>query len=173
MKWIIGLGVGLVGLVGLVAVVVGVGLLLPEKHRASEPARFRIGAQQLWEIITNYGAYPIWRSGVSRVERLPDMNGHPVWKETDSHNEGIPYETVESVPNKRLVKRIADPKLPFGGTWAFDLETTPEGVTLTITEDGEVYNPIFRFVSRFIIGHTKNIHGYLNDLQIKVGGKAK
>ena len=170
MKWIVGLGVGLVV---LVAVVVGVGLLLPEKHRASESARFRVSAEQLWEVITNFGAYPTWRTGVSSVERLPDMNGHPVWRETDSHNEGIPYETVESVPNKRLTRRIADPKLPFGGTWAFDLETTSVGVTLTITEDGEVYNPIFRFVSRFIIGHVKNIHGYLNDLQTKVTGTAK
>ena len=170
MKWIVGLVVGLVVLIG---VVVGVGALLPEKHRASESARFRVGAEQLWEVITNYGAYPTWRSGVSGVERLTDMNGHPVWKETDSHNEGIPYETVESVPNKRLVRRIADPNLPFGGAWEFSLEATPEGTTLTITENGEVYNPIFRFVSRFIIGHTKNIHGYLNDLQTKVTGKAQ
>ena len=168
MKWIVGL---VVGFVGLVAVVVGVGLLLPEKHRASESARFRVGTDRLWEVITNFDAYPTWRTGVTAVEPLPDMNGHSVWKETDSHNEGIPYETVESVPNKRLVRRIADPKLPFGGTWTFDFEATPEGATLTITEDGEVYNPIFRFVSRFIFGHTKNIHGYLNDLQTKVGGK--
>ena len=168
MKWVVGL---VVGLVGLVAAVVGVGLLLPEKHRASESARFRVGAEQLWEVITNFSAYPTWRSGVSAVERLPDANGHPVWKETDSHSGGIPYETVESVPNERLVRRIADPKLPFGGTWTLDLEATPEGVALTITEDGEVYNPVFRFVSRFIFGHTKNIHGYLSDLQTKVTGK--
>jgi uncharacterized protein YndB with AHSA1/START domain len=170
MKWVVGV---VVGLVGLVAVVVGVGLLLPEKHRVSESARFRVSAEQLWEVITSYGAYPTWRSSVSAVERLPDMNGHSVWKETDSHSGDIPYETVESVPNKRLVRRIADPKLPFGGTWTFDLEATTEGVALTITEDGEVYNPVFRFVSRFIFGHTKNIHGYLNDLQTKVTGKAQ
>ena len=168
MKWVVGL---VVGFVGLVTVVVGVGLLLPEKHSASESAQFRVGTEQLWEVITNYGAYTTWRSGVSAVERLPDMNGHSVWKETDSHNESIPYETIEYVPNKHLVRRIADPKLPFGDTWTFDLEATPEGATLTITEDGEVYNSIFRFVSRFIFGHTKNIHGYLNDLQTKVGGK--
>ena len=170
MKWIIGLGVGLVG---LIAVVVGVGFLLPENHRVSESDRYSVTAEHLWGIITDFGTYPTWRSGVSAVERLPDMNGHAVWKETDSHNEGIPYETVEAVPSKRLVRRIADPSLPFGGTWTLDIEATPEGVTLTITEDGEVYNPIFRFVSRFIIGHTKNIHGYLGDLQTKIASKAQ
>lgn len=168
MKWIVGL---VVGLLALVALLVVVGLLLPEKHRVSETARFRVSTEQLWEIITNYSAYPTWRSGVRAVERLPDTNGHTVWKETDSHGEGIPYETVESIPNKRLVRRIADPKLPFGGTWTLELEAAPEGVTLTITEDGEVYNPVYRFVSRFIFGHTTNIHGYLNDLQKKVVSK--
>ena len=170
MKWVVGL---VVAFVGLVAVVVSVGLLLPEKHRASESARFRVGPEQLWDAVINFAAYPTWRTGVSAVERLPDMNGRAVWKEIDSHNEGIPYETVESVPNKRLVRRIADPTLPFGGTWTFDFQATPEGATLTITEDGEVYNPVFRFVSRFIFGHTKNIHRYLSDLQTKVGGKAQ
>lgn len=169
MKWIVGLGVGFVVLVG---VVVGVGLLLPEKHRASESSRFRIEAEQLWSIITNYRDYPAWRTGVSAVEQMPDMNGNPVWKEADS-NGAIPYETVESVPGKRLVRRIADPNLPFGGTWEFSLETTSEGTTLTITENGEVYNPIYRFVSKFILGHTKNIQGYLDDLQIKIAGKAQ
>lgn len=170
MKWIVGL---VVVLVILVAVVVGVGLLLPEKHRVSESARFRVSAEQLWEVITNYSTYPTWRSGVTAVERLPDMNGHPVWKETDAHGEGIPYETIESVANKRLVRRIADAKLPFGGTWTLELEAKPDGMILTITEDGEVYNPVFRFVSRFILGHEKNIHGYLNDMQMKITGKAQ
>ncbi|MFZ5863263.1 MAG: SRPBCC family protein [Nitrospirota bacterium] len=170
MKWVVGLGVGLVS---IVAIVVGVGLLLPEKHRASESARYRLSAERLWEIITDFSAYPTWRSGVSAVERLPDMDGHPVWKETDSHGEGIPYQTVESVPNQRLVRRIADSSLPFGGSWEFVLETAPEGTTLTITENGEVYNPVFRFVSKFIIGHNKNIHGYLNDIQTKITGNVQ
>lgn len=170
MKWVAGL---VIGLAGLVAVIAGVGLLLPVKHHVSESARFNVSVEHLWEVITNYGAYPTWRRDVSAVERLPDMNGHSVWQETDFHNESIPYETVESIPDKHLVRRIADQKLPFGGTWTFVLEANPEGVTLTITEDGEVYNPVFRFVSRFIVGHSHNIHSYLNDLQTKITGNAQ
>ena len=33
---------------------------------------------------------------------------------------------------------------------------------MTITERGEVYNPIFRFVSRFVLGHEKTINTYLS-----------
>jgi hypothetical protein len=32
---------------------------------------------------------------------------------------------------------------------------------LRVTEDGEVYNPIFRFVSRFILGQTATQDTYL------------
>ena len=33
-----------------------------------------------------------------------------------------------------------------------------------ITENGEVYNPLFRFMSRFVFGHTATIDKYLEDL---------
>lgn len=64
--------------------------------------------------------------------------------------------------------RIADPNLPFGGTWTYDLVPGDQACSLTVTEDGEVYNPLFRFVSRFIIGHTATIDSYLKALQTKL-----
>ena len=38
-----------------------------------------------------------------------------------------------------------------------------------ITEDGEIYNVIFRFVARFFMGYNSNIEGYLNGLGRKFG----
>lgn len=40
---------------------------------------------------------------------------------------------------------------------------------LTVIEDGEVYNPLFRFVSRLIIGHTATIDVYLAALHKRLG----
>ncbi len=34
--------------------------------------------------------------------------------------------------------------------------------SVTITERGSVYNPIFRFMSRFIFGHTATVEAYLD-----------
>jgi len=67
------------------------------------------------------------------------------------------------------VTRIADPKLPFGGTWTYELSPAPERTSLRITEDGEVRNPVLRFVSRFVLGHTATIDRYLADLGRHVG----
>jgi hypothetical protein len=41
--------------------------------------------------------------------------------------------------------------------------------TLRITEEGDVYNPFFRFISRFIIGQTRSINSYLINLAKVLG----
>lgn len=78
-------------------------------------------------------------------------------------------ETVEMLPPSRLVGRIADPKLPFGGTWTFEITPTPEGANLRITERGWVSNPMFRLLSRFVFGYTSTIDSYLRSLAKKFG----
>jgi hypothetical protein len=45
--------------------------------------------------------------------------------------------------------------------------------TVSITEDGDVYNPVFRFVSRFFIGHEATITTYLANLQKAAGESTK
>lgn len=60
--------------------------------------------------------------------------------------------------------RIADKDLPFGGTWTYEVNRLPSGATLKITENGEVYNVLFRFMSRFVFGHHATIETYLKYL---------
>ena len=85
----------------------------------------------------------------------------------------ITYEVVESVAPSRWTTRIADPDLPFGGTWTYVITPLPDGgSTLTITEHGDVSNPIYRFVSRFVIGHTATLDKYLHSLAKKFGETA-
>ena len=76
---------------------------------------------------------------------------------------------MEDVPPRKLVVRIADRGLPFGGAWTFDITPQGSGSELRITEDGEVYNVIFRFMARFIFGYTTTIETYLKDLGVKFG----
>jgi hypothetical protein len=62
------------------------------------------------------------------------------------------------------VRTIADPSLPFGGKWVYDVAPDGSGSTLTITEDGKVYNPIFRFVSRYFMNQAGTIETVMRDL---------
>ena len=76
-------------------------------------------------------------------------------------------EIIKSDPPLRMAARIADKGLPFGGMWIFDVSPTTEGCRLNITERGEIYNPVFRFVSRFLMGYHRTMDTYLQDVSRK------
>jgi Polyketide cyclase / dehydrase and lipid transport len=158
-------------LVLIVLVVVAIGAFLPQQHISTCAARFHQSPYAIWEAITDYGKFPAWRKDVVRVEPLPEVNGKPVWREFDRHGGSIPYQVMVMVPPRALVTRIADPKLPFGGTWTYEISSSSSdgGSLLRITEDGEIYNPIFRFVSRFVLGYSRTQEQYLQALGAKFG----
>jgi hypothetical protein len=52
----------------------------------------------------------------------------------------------------------------FGGTWTFEVEPAADGCNVTITERGEVYNPFFRFMGRFVLGYSGTLNAYLQAL---------
>ena len=167
MKWIL-IVVSVVILIALA--VIAIGALLPKEHVATRSARFRESPDVIWGALTGFAQYPAWRSTVKKVEILPAIGGMAAWKETDSSGQAIPYVVVESDASRRLMTRITDQKLPFGGTWTFEVRPDVGGGSVVrITEHGEVYNPLFRFVSRYIMGYTATIDAYLKALGAKFG----
>jgi Polyketide cyclase / dehydrase and lipid transport len=158
MKWFLAV---LAGLAAVVLLVVLIGMTLPTAHVATRRARFRQTPQQVFDAISGP---PDWRPDISRVERLDPVGGRERWKEFDHRGDAILYELVESAPPLRRSVRIADDSLPFGGTWTFDVIPVQGGSLLRVTENGEVRNPLFRFVSKYIIGHTRSIEDYLKNL---------
>jgi hypothetical protein len=169
MKWILWVFTGLAGILILIAVI---GYLLPKEHTVTREARFHQSPEVIWKTITDIDAMPSWRQGLKSVKRLPDKNGLPAWVETlDSGT--MPLETLTALPPLKLVVRIADPKLPFGGTWTYEITPAPEGCSLRIREDGEVYNLIFRFLSRFVFGYSATIDTYLKSLGLKFDEQTK
>lgn len=150
-------------LLAVIALTAAIGATLPVRHTASREAVYPASRDSLYALITDVGRYTSWRSGLERVEERPSVAGKARWLEV-SGDGAILFEAVEAVPGVRRVTRIADPELPFGGTWTFELEDAGEGTRLRITEDGEVYNPIFRFLSRFVFGHDGGIERFLADV---------
>ncbi len=152
------------GLLVVVIVVVAIGYALPVKHTATRERTYTASPRHVFATITTPQEFPQWRSGVKSVEVLSDAGGRHSFREV-SGDGTITYVVEESIPELRLVTRIADTGLPFGGQWTYQLTPTPQGgTTLRITEDGEVYNPVFRFMSRFVFGHHRTIETYLSDL---------
>ena len=164
MKWV---WITLAAMAAIVATAAGIGALLPERHTVTVSSRFRERPQQIWDAIVGP---PTWRPDVKSFEPLPPRGGHRTWKEIDSHGGAVTYEAIEEVPPVRLITRIADPNLPYTGMWVHEITIDPGGgCTLQITEDGQVHNPIFRFVSRFVLGYTGTIDSFLKALHVKFG----
>jgi hypothetical protein len=169
MKWLLIAGIVLAC---LVAVVVITGMLLPKAHVTTRSARFKHPPEQVWALIAGDQT---WRPDVRSYEPLADRNGRRTWKETDRRGSAITFEMVESDQPRRLITRIADAGLPFGGSWTYLIVPETGGCSIEITEHGEVYNPVFRFVSRFIMGHTATIDAYLSALgkRLEEGGQTR
>ena len=69
--------------------------------------------------------------------------------------------TTESKPPTRIVRELTDLEGPFSGRWEIDIQPTPTGSNVKITEIGKVSNPLFRFVSKYLIGHNTFMEKYL------------
>jgi hypothetical protein len=61
---------------------------------------------------------------------------------------------------------------PFSGRWEIDIAPIAGGSKVKITEVGKVSNPFFRFVSKYIIGHSTFMEKYLKGLAGKFGEQA-
>jgi uncharacterized protein YndB with AHSA1/START domain len=119
-------------------------------------------------VIRDLKAYPEWWSDVQVVDRIPDRR-RETWSQRDKYDNEIPIEVVESEPARRLVTRIAAEDLPFSGTWTYELTTSVTGTTLTLTEDGEIHNPLFRLMARFVLGYHATLDAYLQALARRFG----
>lgn len=157
-------------LVVLLAIVVAAGARLPSSHVAARRVRLAQPPERVFALITDFAQAPTWRTNLTRVEMLPPQDGRPMFREHDG-GDAITYRIETLDAPRRLVTRIADPTLPFGGAWTYDLTPTPDGAgtLLTITEHGEVYNPLFRFLSRYVFGHHATMDAYLRALAAKTG----
>ena len=156
------LGVGVL-LVLLIAVVGIGGALLPRTHHVSRSVVYAQPPDSVWAVIVDMEHSPAWRSDITGVKRLPDRDGHPVWLQIAKEGNWPLEITVEQAPSL-LVAVVADSSAGFGGAWSYQIVSEGAGTRLTITEDGFVANPFFRFISRYFFGLTSSLDAYLTAL---------
>lgn len=162
---IAGLAIG--GLLLLVLIAFAIGAALPVTHRAERRAVVPAPPAEVYALISDVAGFPTWRSDVERTELLATRGDTVEFREYGPDG-AIRYRVEDAVPGRRWVTRIADPDLPFGGRWVFTLTAAGTGTELRIVEEGEVYSPLYRFVSRFVLGHSRGIERYLDDVSRRV-----
>ncbi len=165
LKWILVLfGV----LVAAVAIAYTVGARLPQDHLATVRARFAVPPDSVYDAITDVEAYPQWRKDVKSVSRLPASNGHTAWRETAGSGV-LDYEATVTVRPNRVVNAITTKDAGFGGRWIFQILPDSTGSTVTITEEGTVQQPFFRFLQRYVFGTHAAMETFLRSLGGRFG----
>jgi hypothetical protein len=149
------------------------GAMLPAEHAASRTLQSKQSSQAIWDTINDHANEQQWRSELTNVTSLGERNGKPVWQENYKSGNKLALITTESKPPTRLVRELTDLDGPFSGRWEIDIQPTQTGSTVKITEIGRVGNPFFRFLSKYVIGHTTQMEKYLTNLATKFGEKAE
>ena len=153
----------------LIVLVLIVGVLIPADHRASRTLVTKQSPEVIWNTINDHANEPSWRDDVASVASAGERNGNPVWQENYKDGNTLQLMTTEFTPPNRMVREIAE-EGPFSGRWEIDIEPIVSGGSnVRITEIGSVSNPFFRFVSKYIIGHTYQMEKYLTSLAKKFG----
>jgi hypothetical protein len=125
----------LIGIVVLVAVMAIIGARLPREHRTTRTVKLPRPPADVWTAVTR-----------------------------NASTASVPVDVLESTPPLRLVTRVKESERNFGGTWTIDIAPMDGGSALTITEDGWVANPVFRFISNYVIGQTATMDGLLKNV---------
>ena len=141
MKIAIWIVVSLIAVAGAIALV---GFFLPVGHEATRSAEFNTPPEAVYALVADPSTYRSWWSGAE-----------------------VKSEVVERVAPSKVVTRVVG-ETQFGGTWTIDIVPTPNGSRMTITERGEIYNPVFRALARFVFGHTSTMEACLQAAQARL-----
>jgi hypothetical protein len=164
-----GVVAALVVLAGIVALI---GSRLPKSHVASRSILLHRSPQDVYAVVRDFEAAPKWRADVKRIE-VDVRAGGPVHFREEGKHGTVNYALVEDVPATRMVTRILDTDLGYSGQWTYMFAPESGGTRVTIREDGEVSNVIFRFMSHYVFGQTSTIDSYLTSLARHFGEDVK
>ena len=152
----------------LIIAVLVIGAVLPKSHVASRQIVLHRSPEEIYQTVRDFRAAPTWRPGLERVEMIATAANQVRFREHGEQG-AITYDLIEDRPGERIVTRIADLDLGYSGTWTYTFTKEAEGSRVQITESGEVSNILFRFLSRFVFGHTGTMEKYLAALGKKFG----
>jgi len=171
-------------LVALVVILAAVGAALPRTHVVTRRLTVSKPPGHVWAVIADLGGQLTWRPSLQGVSKVSDPGGRDsevgeVWREVVRRHP-IDLKTLEATPPSagapgRLVREVVSEGLLFHGRWEYEVGTAPGGLgsVVTLTERGEVANPVFRAVNRFLIGQARSVETYLRDLARRLGEPAR
>ncbi|KAG9284181.1 hypothetical protein G9A89_022955 [Geosiphon pyriformis] len=155
-------------LIAIPSLVFLVVLLIPKHHVCKRTAELPLPSHKIWNVITEFGSYPRWRSTVTKVET--NLPGHiPAdgfeWFREFTPSGNTKYRVVDRWEGRMLKREIVREKgSHVNGSWFIEIEPIDkESTRITITEELTIYKVSMKLVG-FYTGHNRNVDQFLTDL---------
>jgi hypothetical protein len=163
MKWIM---LVVLGLAAVIAAIAAVGAMLPRAHKASRTLRLHRAPADVWRVVSETAQAS--SVPVDVLESNPPHRLVTRVKATERNFGGTWTIAIVPVPDPSTVRepqgRPEQGRGATGSGLAPSTSSGQAGSTVTITEDGWVANPIFRFMSRLVIGHHATMDALLKQV---------
>ena len=161
MRPVIIIALVVIAAVGLLVLLISlIGWRLPKQHSATRSITLHKSPENVYAVARDFASMTKWRTDVRDVKVTTATDGRVHFREDGKHG-SVNYELAEDVPGQRMVTRITDTDLGYSGKWTYVFSTDGPNTRVSITEDGEVSNVIFRFLSRYAFSHTATLDTYL------------
>ncbi len=147
------------------------GRRLPREHVVTSTIVLVAPVDTVFNLMRNIEASPQWWSDVKAVERI---TGAPKesWREDLGAMGSIEIEVTSVSPGRAMTVTILNAEEQgWGGTWYYEIDNTPSGTEVTITEEGFVDSPVFRTLMQ-LRGKYRTIDSYLSSLGAHFGESA-
>jgi uncharacterized protein YndB with AHSA1/START domain len=166
-SWLLGL---LIAIVALGAIVFVVGLMIPAEDETVVSITLAAPPHVVWQVLTDYAALGSWQPQYARTELTTSRSGsQPArWRAVFKDGYVVNFEETEYDAPRRLVNKIADKNLPFGGSWTMVLTPVQEGTHLTLISKAELPNPFLRIAAKLLARPRPILENVLHELKKKV-----
>jgi len=147
-----------------------IGLVTP-RERATTRSVFIPGVrpEKIWKTISNFATSAAWRDEIKKIEAMPARDGQPVWREYLHHGPAIPLATIVREKPHRLVREVADERLPYTGSFEYELLEEDGGTRVRFTERSGARNIIKRGMQRIITNHGESTGLVLTSIAKRFG----
>lgn len=159
-------------IVAVLAVITAIGWTLPAEHRIAREAELPHGPDTVWTAISDFPALPAWMPGIRRVHKLDAIDGRERWLYETAEGDMTIEVVTRSAPTELTIRSV-NSDLAFGGTWTHRISPANAGSRLSITEQGWISNPFFRFMYRYVFARATTPDEALAALQRHLAGRAE
>jgi hypothetical protein len=156
--------------VGLVAVYAW-GMSVPEHYAATVVAQVPGDPVTVFAALSDPERRPQWAPGVARIGQVSDdLLGRPVWRELDPTNDRFEFSVVSAEFPVWCTTTTKPEEIGVAATWTWTVAPAGTGTAVTLSEEGEISNPLFRGIWALRYGAYQQVEQDLAALSRHLGG---